>query len=184
LAVSLITKELKKLALKYRKEWNDDKILDMSETTAETLKYVPAGRIPELFKAAFEANRYFPDDRQILKTWMGIKNKNKAGRLGYYDCWGIFTLTGTFYTWMTRPMPEWFVSGETDEYIKFKAGRMTEDEEILYKNKRWYSVRGQIQKPREEWNIDDNSFQDRFNAEYESMRKKYLPQLGFNYQPA
>ena len=174
-----ITQQLKKLALKYRKVFSDDQIFEMSELTSETLKFVPLHKIEQLFDLAFRESRYFPDDRKLLEIWHKIKDKGQAK--GFYDCWGTWMPEGIFFTWLTRTIPEWIVSRDIEIYIKFKKGDMNENENLEYKNKKWYPVKGRIQKPQYEWDTEDYRFQNKFYQEYEKMREKYLPILGFEY---
>lgn len=174
---SIVTKELRKLCLRYRKDFTDEKLLDMAEGTAHNLKYVPGDKMPEVFDRAAVNSKYFPDDFKLLKAWGEIKGTKKAN--GFYDCWGIWFRDGTYYNWMTRPAPEWIISCDVREWELILRNRLQclrdediEDWEVL-KNKKYDVVKGQIQKPRREWSIDDNSFQDNFNSDYEDLRNKY-----------
>jgi len=172
------------MALRYRKEYSDEKILDMAEVTAGVLKYVPSERIAELFDAACSGSQYLPDDFKLLKTWGLLKGKGKS--VGYYDHWGIWVRDGSYYTWMTCPGGEWIIAADFGEWELRTRNRLGLLKESHQEN--WYSLlskkffvgKGQIQKPRHEWDHEDNGFQARFNTDYEELvasHKKLVERL-------
>jgi len=174
---SIVTQEMKKLSLRYRKEISDEQLLDMAEATAGVLKYVPADRIPELFDKAANNSKFFPNDHKLLETWGKMKEPKKA--IGFYDSWGIWFPVNTFYTWMTRPTPEWIVACNTREWeLRIKNQlQILDDEDMeewnIIRQKRYEVIKGQVQKPRHEWSNEDNNFQERFNSDFTELKERY-----------
>jgi len=129
---NLIPEQMQKLATRYRKEWDIDKILAMSKETAIVLQYVPSTRILELFEKAFEKHKYFPNDRELEAVWRSMEASEKKVK-GYYDLWGAWIRWGTFYTWMTCPGAEWkYIATNREKELreKYKEGKLTDAEAL------------------------------------------------------
>lgn len=173
---NLIPEQMQKLATRYRKEWDIDKILAMSKETAIVLQYVPSTRILELFEKAFEKHKYFPNDRELEAVWRSMEASEKKVK-GYYDLWGAWIRWGTFYTWMTCPGAEWkYIATNREKELreKYKEGKLTDAEALEWEplsKKKFWVLSGPVQKPRHKWDRKDEEILEEYlNGDLETIR--------------
>jgi len=173
-ANTLIAKEMAKLALRYRKDWDNNKIVSIAKETSRVLKYVPSDRIQELFDEVYKSSKYFPEDKQFLDVWFKIKSRGTISG-DYYDSWGTRVRDGAFYTVLSCPAAEWVLvasPAEKDLKIKFDLGILTSEEKEAWRKvclKTWPVPQGPIQKPFDFWNGADKIFYQDWKAGYDSQ---------------